>query len=227
MRTPIQRRQNLLYPLDRNTQLYNYIRSLNPVAYYPLNEEQGNLALNHAPTTLGTLNGTIAGATIGKQGLIGKSYSFDGANDDISRDLQNFTGEYSFLWIGYRAINTTTHMIFGAQSGSNSKFGYANGDNLFIRAYTGGSTSTVVAISKEVWNLVVVTRNSNNKVDAFINNNSPQRLFSDVAQIGTFNFSRIGSAEGNFFNGFLQHATIFNRAINTSEIQKIARIMRI
>lgn len=84
MRTPNQRRQNLLYPPDKYTQLYNYIRSLNPVAYYPLNEERGALALNHAPATLGTLNGTITGATIGQAGKVGKAYSFDGLNDVVT-----------------------------------------------------------------------------------------------------------------------------------------------
>ena len=64
--------------------LQSYIKSLSGlVAYYPMDETSGTTAVNQAPDTLGTLDGTITGATINQAGQSGASYSFDGVNDDV------------------------------------------------------------------------------------------------------------------------------------------------
>lgn len=64
--------------------LSSYIQSLSGlVAYYPLDETSGN-ALNKAPATIGTLDGTVTGATQGQPGQSGLAYSFDGVNDEVA-----------------------------------------------------------------------------------------------------------------------------------------------
>ena len=52
------------------------------LAYYPLNETSGS-AINRAPATYGSYNGTVSNATQGAAGSIGKAYSFDGSGDRV------------------------------------------------------------------------------------------------------------------------------------------------
>ena len=54
------------------------------VGYWPLWENDGAVASNHAPDNLRSLNGTANGATVGQAGLIGKAYDFDGTDDTVS-----------------------------------------------------------------------------------------------------------------------------------------------
>jgi len=51
--------------------------------YYPLDELSGTAAVNRAPSTFGTLNGTVSNVTIGQAGNVGKAYSFDGVGDRV------------------------------------------------------------------------------------------------------------------------------------------------
>lgn len=64
--------------------LSDYIKSLSGlVAYYPLDEASGN-AINQAPDTLGSYDGTVVGMTQNVDGLIGKAYSSDGVGDQLT-----------------------------------------------------------------------------------------------------------------------------------------------
>lgn len=102
--------------------LQNYIKSLiGLVAYYPLDETSGN-AINHAPATLGTLDGTVTGATQGVAGQSGNAYSFDGVNDAVSIPYHiSYSTSQPFSWGFLAKISSTedtgSHTIVGAREG--------------------------------------------------------------------------------------------------------------
>ena len=74
-----------------------YIKSLSGLyAYYPLNDTSGD-AINNAPSTLGTLNGTQTGATQSVEGRVGKSYGFGGDGDRVVINSLVPTTTFSFF----------------------------------------------------------------------------------------------------------------------------------
>jgi hypothetical protein len=68
------------------------------LAYYPLNETSGN-AINQAPSTKGSYNGTVSNATQGATGLVGKAYSFDGVGDRVIIPSIVPNAVFSFIFI--------------------------------------------------------------------------------------------------------------------------------
>lgn len=88
------------------------------IAYYPLDETSGN-AINRAPSTLGTLNGTVSNVTQGVAGLVGRSYSFDGAGDRviITGIVPAATFSFSFLFKRNGAPDANDRVIDQASGG--------------------------------------------------------------------------------------------------------------
>ncbi len=115
---------------DTFTRLYNAIISISGLAaYYPLNETSGN-ALNKAPATIGTLDGTVSGATQGVTGLAGKAYSFDGINDKVTFPEVEFTStsKLSIIALLNPSSVAGNHMIMTKRTGSNATFQFRIGE---------------------------------------------------------------------------------------------------
>lgn len=87
--------------VDKSSRLMSFITGLDPTIYYPLNETSGN-AINRAPSTFGTLNGTVTGATQGAAGKVGTAYSFGGDGDRVVITGFVPTTTFSFFWGFYR-----------------------------------------------------------------------------------------------------------------------------
>jgi hypothetical protein len=158
-------------------------------------------------------------------GKIGQAGSFNGSSSNIVIPLLSFAGEFSYaLWIN--TSNTTdTRMFFGGNLSTSSsiKYGFLGG-NFFIRVISSNQQVTIPNISN-TWTHFVIRRNSDNKIDLFINGVG-QRLFSDGAQAGTTFLNVIGNVSdgsGQWFLGSLNDVRIYNHALSQKEINDLVK----
>jgi hypothetical protein len=158
-------------------------------------------------------------------GKIGQAGSFNGISSTVIIPLLSFDNEFSYaLWVN--TSNTTdTRMFFGGNLNTNSsiKYGFLGG-NFFIRVISSNQQVTIPNISN-IWAHIVIRRNSDNKIDLFINGVG-QRLFSDAAQSGTTFLNIIGNvSDGSSqrFLGSLNDVRIYNHALSQKEINELAK----
>lgn len=145
---------------------------------------------------------------------------FSGGSDYISLSQEgSLTGEFTIsLWVK-RSSTSDYHMIIG-NTITNQKIGFENGSlKVFIRIENGGSSYTYGSVSLNEWHHIVVTRNSDNKIDLYIDDVGGTRLFSDIAQAGTYYYNRIGDdGTPNQFHGYMSDICIWNVALTSSQI---------
>ena len=219
--------------------LFSYILSLpDLVAYYPLNETSGD-AINQAPATKGTLNGTITGATQGVAGQVGRAYSFDGVNDQITMDL--WAAVNTNITMG--TICKTNDLAEGRQSiisnggGSGGNRGYSLVINGGVTPTTDGSLFILDHFVKWVDTGYNWPDTNFHIVDLVLNSSGFPSIFVDGIQkyssgSVTFSSANTTSAIGmdlglGFMNGKIQHAYILNQALANGNRLKIARIARL
>jgi len=189
-----------------------------PVAHWAMDEGKGTKAFDDSGNNN---DGTITGATW-VSGKYGSALSFNNISNYIT--LANeiaLPGEFTIEFWGNRTNNNGYDMVIGHAT-ENAKIGYNTGnDKVYVRAVNGGSADYSIPVSTGAWNHVTVRRDSNNKVDVFINAATPKRLFSDAAQAGTFKAKLIGNdgASGNYFGGTLDDVRIYNYARTAAQIQ--------
>jgi len=237
-----------LHPV-RLKRLKWYIKSLKPVAYYPLWEQTGSTARNHAPANINSLNGTITGATLNQPGQVGRAYSFDGVNDLITLPQGGSIPFYdnavfSISALVYKDALTGEENIFGEGSTSDNDPQYS------VSMWNlGGNNKVRVFIRDDVANVLVGGNSSNTIVSltafnniVWIDNNGTCKLYingvEDTASVnGDFDYTRgtltinktvIGAlmrASGSqYWGGDIQHFAFFNKALTSTEILKLARV---
>ncbi|MDD3170220.1 MAG: LamG domain-containing protein [Candidatus Paceibacterota bacterium] len=175
----------------------------------------------------GSNNGTIVGAPVYRSGtdcVYGQCMEFNGTGDYINlTSLISLSGELTFSVWAFRDTNNTYDFMAGS-SGSSSKIGFYIGtDKLFVRVVAGGNADNTHSDNAPIgqWHYIVVTRNSANKVDCYIDAGSAKRLFGDLVQVGSFDVNRFGIDGGEHpFDGKIDNVNIFSRAIPTSRIQE-------
>jgi prepilin-type N-terminal cleavage/methylation domain-containing protein len=170
----------------------------------------------------GVNNGSVVGSPVYKtiSDCVNKEcVELNGTTDYISlNSVTSFANEFTITAWVYRDTNNTYDMILG-NAGTDMKIGLSlNTNKLFVRIIDGGSADTSnsdnLLINK--WHFVVVTRDSNNKIDSYVNANNPKRLFADIAQPGTYQFNRIGMCTDNFFDGKIDDIDVFNKKMPIS-----------
>lgn len=235
---------------SRSQRLSNYIKHLpNLVAYYPLNETDGSTAYNKAPATLGTLNGSVTGATLGQAGKAGRAYSFDGTNDKVqTANIPQITrvSEVSFVALVYANNVTQNHMICGMRSTNEGILlrqldtGSSRNDcfNLFCQEPDASGASQVSLESAansakaNVWQMVGISFVADNGTGARLYVNGIEDANSPMSTSGLANSG--GNAESFYIgerssgtddrSGMMQHVAVFNRALSAGEMLKIAQI---
>jgi hypothetical protein len=172
-------------------------------------------------------NGTLqngAGFAIGK---VGQDFNFDGADDYVDLggwfNLQTFTVE---MWVKAEASQQTyadiidnnhtnyrSWVIQYDNTGSEFHYGSADGGGVIIFNLTPGT-----------WQHLVVTRDASNRTQLYLDN----ALIGSVTAAGNIPYdgteflrlSRWGGG-GRHFNGQIDEATVYNRALSQTEIQSI------
>ena len=224
----------------RVKRLKHYITHLSGlIGYWPLWEKDGAVARNYAPSTMDTLNGAITGATVGQEGQVGKAYSFDGANDDvtISNLSSNSLVEGGTTFTALALVNPTGVNIDGF-------LGIRNGDstdNIYVVGIN--ATTMEYRYRDKDGNVATIGPTVSNMVDkwgmhAFTINGTSIEAFLDGASIGTasngsltsfgdgvgYDFQIGQDGSGNPMEGAIQHVAFFNKVLSDDQILKLAQI---
>lgn len=233
--------------LQGGKSLYGKILSLpGLVAYYPFNETSGN-AINRAPSTFGSFNGTVTGATQGTPGLVGKAYSFDGTNDEVSfGDVPAISDATTLSGVAIVKTNNLTadHNIFGNGTGASAGFnffaddvgsvsGRTNTFNIVIFDSGGQNCRVEGATNANLGNFIMVgfsfTANVANGLHLYINGtedaNSPVTS-ANVDDVGNSNNAvKAGqNASGaQDMNGLVQHVIFCTSALSSAQHLQLAQ----
>lgn len=221
-----------LFFSSTEAQLQTAIRALNPVAYYPLDEQSGN-ALNKAPSTQGTLDGTVTGATQAQAGQVGRAYSFDGVNDYISiadnDSLEGMAAVTILFLLKQDTMSAFEKLWF--KSGVYD-IGLNNNGQIFTELNGIVNIGTwdsqpAGGIDDNTWRLVTQTYDGAT-FKGYLNDTVVETTGSLTGSLGTGGGAlAIGRHENNlneYYSGLLQHVALFNRALSAAEILKLVRI---
>ncbi|KKL04347.1 hypothetical protein LCGC14_2616970 [marine sediment metagenome] len=226
----------------RIIRLKQYITGLSGlVGYWPLWENDGAVAVNHAPDNLRTLNGITTGATVAQSGQVGKAYSFDGSDDNVNLGTSSSLDlgtTFTVLLTINPAVLTGAPVILGriddlgeystywyfAPTGEPHKIQVSAGDGANFPTINSSST-----ISNGNWFQLAWTRSTDDH-ELFINGSTEGTVSQAINDINaSSNNVYIGgdfeSDPGDFrFNGLIQHVAIFDKALTAKQILKLAQI---
>jgi len=144
---------------------------------------------------------------------------FDNTNDRIDIPEIVFTGEYTlFGWV-LRSDVASLDPLF-AHATETGKVAFKSDSNkLHVVAFNAGGNDETVNANLDRWDLIVVTRDANNKVDAYVNDGGATRLFANVAQVGTLKINRIGYDGTNYFNEYAAILGCANKAWSAAQVK--------
>lgn len=198
-----------------------------PVAYYPFN---GN-----ANDAIGTLNGTVNGATLttDRFGNANSAYSFDGVDDFIGTtglaisQNQNWTIS---AWVKAASLSQSSFIVLNGLNTPTAGNGYSmiviNADNtgagnIFKLHYPGAAVinSGFTFTDINTWHYVTITRDINaiGKMyfDGVLSATTTTASISPPG--GDF---RIGSGTGvGFWNGAIDEVKVYNNALTDAQVQ--------
>lgn len=156
----------------------------------------------------------------------GRAYLFDGINDYV--DLNStiaLTGEFTVTFWAKRNATTAFDYVVAAASPATNRIGFTNNTTAFYaRIINGGSVdiTTTHGVDTTEWNHYTLTRNSDNKIDLYVNAANKQRMFSDAAQSGTSNIDTLGFDGGtSTHSGNMFDVRIYNTELTQDEVEYI------
>jgi hypothetical protein len=195
------------------------------LAYYPFNGNANDLSgYNH--------HGTVNGATLttDRFGNIDGAYEFDGINDFISIPQSpslNIENELSIsVWIKPTAFPTSGNMMILGKSNYTSATNYLlrikpNGFLQFEYKTFANSSDNPLLLNQ--WNHVVVTSNTSNEKQVYVNNvlaahtsqSSPFGLVSNPVTIGAASYN------SEYFNGSIDDVKIYQKALSDADVAQL------
>ena len=211
--------------------LQSYIKSLSGlVAYYPMDETSGTTAVNQAPDTLGTLDGTITGATINQAGQSGTAYSFDNINDLVdcgnNAAFQITTGTIGAFMKADAALGVLTNAVVSKEN-AYSMFV----DNLLFKTYswagsTGFRSSAIDVVTDQIWHSVAMSFISGSTNNCLLYLDGVLVLTTTITIQSNAQSLRIGDSaiSDHVWHGLIQHAFVCNAVVPASNILSIAQL---
>ena len=226
------------------TFLRDYIKGLsNLVAYYPLNETSGD-AINNAPATAGSFNGSVINAVQGSAGQVDEAYTFDGNGDHVKVTgtsasypiTKNTDFSITFLAKNSDLAQLDKKLVSDGNSGANSasfQIGTGSADGNRIRVFARRSDNTITldqttpsdVISDNNWHLITVTC-SNTALTIYVDNASVHTASwtrgthaPDITSIAATFVG--GTAASNQFNGLIQHVAFFSSVLTLSDVTNL------
>lgn len=214
--------------------LSDYIESLSGLkAYYKLDDASGN-AINSAPDTIGTNDGTVTGATQAQTGLVGNAYSFDGANDKVTfTGITRTSGQaFSAFALFKRSAGGVNQTVVGVRNGSLTGDLWkieVNSSNILAFQYdpTGGGANVPSAVTTDTtsWYFAVGVHNGST-ITTYVNgisSGTPSTGKTTAAidqTLGAIGVRADNDAED--FSGLIQHVGYLDRALTENEISQMA-----
>ena len=203
-------------------QVPSYVPTNGLVGWWPFNgnanDESGN-----------GNNGTVNGATLTADRFsnVGKAYSFDGVNDNISTSRSPLTSFSVSLWL-FTSQNTAYTPLVDAYN-SNWELYLSNYKPTFTRWITAGAGGTfqefisTTSASINQWNHLICTYNNGN-IRLYLNGvliSTFQNVSITINNNGTFAFGASLSGTSQYFNGKLDDIGIWNRALTQQEVSDL------
>lgn len=188
---------------------------------------QDNAASTTIVATVGT-NATLAGGnntaditTTGPGTALTAALDLDGSADygDFSASSVSFAADTAFsfaLWFNLDA--TTVQGFFGIAASNNSTIRLASSTSILVR--TGAnSTFTIPAVNTGTWYHLLVTRTAGNSLRLFLD--GVESSTGALSNNGVFAPTWFGNQNGNFLNGRVADARVYN----SDESANVAAIM--
>ncbi len=147
------------------------------------------------------------------------SLDFDGTDDYIKISDLNLTGVFTLsFWINIYSIGYD--VIIGNSGASRMWRFQGNSSTMILWTTTGISTFDISSypVSENTWTHLVITRDSSNSCNIFVNSN----LADTQTRDGICDFDAIGMKddEGEF-GGLMSEVSVFNSVLSSSEISAI------
>ncbi|HEX8097014.1 MAG TPA: LamG-like jellyroll fold domain-containing protein, partial [Pyrinomonadaceae bacterium] len=184
-------------------------------------------AEDDAKDSAGSRHGTLQGGAGFAQGLVGQAFSLDGKDDYVDLGSLSPGSQWTVeAWVKPSATPSGRRAILGGFGDCNDwGITMENGQIGVVVKPPSGCTQTVssgVAATPGAWSHVVAT---NDGKTARIYVNGLERASGAVAAnyVGYAASVRVGSEAccGNFFPGLIDEASIYSRALTSSEVQSI------
>jgi hypothetical protein len=191
--------------------------------YWPIAAGDGVVYDGSGNNNTGMIYNLTRGSAL-RIGKLGQALVLDSINQGVVGIPQlAFSGTFTFsLW--FKGVPATNQTLFGEINGTigaTPKIGFSGG-NFFVHIVS-TSDNTISAGADGVWHHLVVTRDSSNKVDLYLDGGSSNRLFSDAAQSGTFTLYRLGSNgnDNEYYGGMIDDARAYTRALSAVEVKQL------
>jgi hypothetical protein len=215
--TEIRTYKRILTPQEisdiQNNSTYNYKNKYR--IHYPMTQatHSGSQTLDVSGNNL---HGTLVGAPTK---LTGQGYNLDGSTQYITFPEQTFPGEFT-LGIFSNPEMETLDGFFGHTTDTNKMILYVSG-KVFVRVIS--TSDSTVDSNGAVVDFLGLTRDSDNKVDLYINQNR-YRLFGDVAQVGDSVWDYIGRTESGAqnFAGDIFETIIDNKCLTPTQMHDLS-----
>jgi len=199
----------------------------NLVGWWTLDEDSGTIAYD---STDYWNDGTLSGGPLWVEGRIGGALDLDGTNDyvncgtDASFDI---TGQITLaVWIKARAAGNDAHQHYVGKGNNSYCIKQNSWNNIEVVIYIGGwkvATLPLDSSYNDVWHYLAGTYDG-----------SQIKLYVDGVLQATTNQTgaiatnadpvRIGTRDGTrwYYNGLIDDVRIYNRALSSVEIKKLA-----
>jgi len=197
------------------------------ISYWKFDKGSGNIAGD----CVNGNHGTIYGATW-TTGIVNGALSFDGSDDYVAVDIASIKTHTLEAWI-YRKDGSTGGIIGFEKGSPSAQFNYTigvdkNGNNkLFYYVWSGSHpvhflySSSVIPIND--WVHIAVTRDDSTGISKmYINGQYETTMTCGGTSATYFSIGMTSWYEAgyhhSYFNGFIDEAAIYNRALTGSEI---------
>ena len=196
--------------------------------YYKLNESSGSTSYD----SLGNLNLTVNGATVGEDGKINNSVYFDGVNDYLQGNSHSIAANNFTIsqWYFVNSSEANVYMTFPSITNVPTPGGFGLGgsgsthDVWFSVGNPGWGAHNppIATMNNKEWIHVVGTYGDDN-ASIYINgvyNGSTDAMPSDPYSGGNLYMGTRGD-KYNYFNGSIDEVGIWNRVLTPSEISDL------
>jgi hypothetical protein len=192
-------------------------------------------AENNANDSLGTYNGTAQGGLTYGSGKSGNAFLFNGTNAYVAlpNNSMKLTGDFTLTaWVNFGTSKIQS--IISCYNYTGLDYGYMffidASDKLSFYWDNSGANqvNAPTAITKNIWNMVTVTRDVANStlkfyINGVLNHTYTNSLVNNINYNTTINHSNIGAQNNSsFFNsGLIDEVNVWNRVLTQSEITEL------
>jgi hypothetical protein len=179
---------------------------------------------NYDNFTINTYTGN--GSTQSIEGKINTAASFNGSSSYISAaNILDTSSAFTYsLWVNPNTISDLDYLIGHQQPGSPyAGVGLLGGSSNRFYLALGGSTPAVMtpSLTLNSWSHIVLTHDGSGNYTCYTNNNGSPITYSGATSNNSSNAFRIGfsgTSGWNYFDGKIDQARIFNKALSSSEV---------